>query len=279
MADDILKGVKINSKGFGIIPKLAMQDRSISPVAKAIYAYLNSYAGGGDTCFPGKKKMCYDLVISKDTLNKHLRSLIDNGYISVEQKKDKGKFSHNVYTILGEVLPKPKFSDTENTVTENTVDDNSVSEEVAPNIIKSNINKDNINRGNKINPINQVSTIDEIDRYKEFIKDNIGYETLLAPEYKNDEEVVDGIVELITEMVAVNKHTVRINGNAVSAEIVKSQFMKLNYSDVFYVLESLKKNTTKVINIRAYLLTALYNAKATMKSYYAAEVNHDFYGT
>ena len=37
-------------------------------------------------------------------------------------------------------------------------------------------------------------------------------------------------------------------------------------------------NTTKVRNIKSYLLAALYNAPATMDSYYRAEVNHDLYG-
>ena len=36
-----------------------------------------------------------------------------------------------------------------------------------------------------------------------------------------------------------------------------------------------KKNTTKVYNIKAYLLAALFNAGATMSNYYRAEVNHD----
>lgn len=40
----------------------------------------------------------------------------------------------------------------------------------------------------------------------------------------------------------------------------------------------MKSNTTKVGNIRAYLITALYNAPNTMSHYYSAEVNHDLYG-
>ena len=31
-------------------------------------------------------------------------------------------------------------------------------------------------------------------------------------------------------------------------------------------------------NIRAYLLTTLYNAPVTMDNYYTAQVNHDFHG-
>ena len=40
----------------------------------------------------------------------------------------------------------------------------------------------------------------------------------------------------------------------------------------------LQNNTTKVRNIRSYMLTTLYNAPVTCSNYYKAEVNHDFYG-
>ena len=45
-----------------------------------------------------------------------------------------------------------------------------------------------------------------------------------------------------------------------------------------YVLDCMKKNTTKVRNIRGYLLTALYNAPTTIEHYYQAAVQHDLYG-
>ena len=47
---------------------------------------------------------------------------------------------------------------------------------------------------------------------------------------------------------------------------------------VEYVFDCLDNNTTKVRNIKSYLLAALYNAPTTMDSYYRAEVNHDLYG-
>ncbi len=61
-------------------------------------------------------------------------------------------------------------------------------------------------------------------------------------------------------------------------EIVKSRFLKINSGHLEYVFDCIDKNTTKVGNIKAYLLAALYNAPATMDSYYRAEVNHDLYG-
>lgn len=116
MAEDILKGIQINSKGYGTISKIAMQDRNLHITAKAIYAYFNSFSGGGDSCFPTRAKICYDLGISNDTFGKYLKQLVNNGYIEVEQVKENGRFSHNVYTICSTILPCPKISDTVNIV-------------------------------------------------------------------------------------------------------------------------------------------------------------------
>lgn len=60
---------------------------------------------------------------------------------------------------------------------------------------------------------------------------------------------------------------------------MKSRLLKLHSGHLEYVFDCIDKNTTKVHNIKAYLLTALYNAPATMDSYYRAEVSHDLYGS
>jgi len=65
MANDIIKVQGINSKGYGIIPKLVMQDRNLNVIAKAIYSYLCSFSGAGETCSPTRSKICYDLQMSK----------------------------------------------------------------------------------------------------------------------------------------------------------------------------------------------------------------------
>lgn len=100
----------VYEKGYGMIPKLPMQDINLNIQSKAIYAYLCSYSGAGETAFPTRKKICYDLQISNDTLGKYLSQLIERGYLQVEQMKEKGKFSHNIYTLLNEITPCPKAS-------------------------------------------------------------------------------------------------------------------------------------------------------------------------
>lgn len=110
------------------------------------------------------------------------------------------------------------------------------------------------------------------EAYRQIIRRNIDYE------YHAGEEV-DELVELMVEVMSMPKGSfVRIAGVDRPVEVVKSQFMKLDYSHIEYVLFALHKNTTKVGNIKAYLLTTLYNAPMTISNYYSAEVNHDMYG-
>ena len=99
----------VYDSGYGILPRAFMKDRNLSIQAKAIFAYFVTYAGNTNIAFPGRSLISEDLGISDDTLGKYLKELRDKGYIQVEQVKDNGKFSHNVYTLI----PFPNSSDTE----------------------------------------------------------------------------------------------------------------------------------------------------------------------
>ena len=70
------------------------------------------------------------------------------------------------------------------------------------------------------------------------------------------------------------KETICVASNDFPIQVVKSRMMKLDSSHIEYVLSCMKTNTTKIRNIKKYLLAALFNAPVTMKSYYQAEFNH-----
>lgn len=114
--------------------------------------------------------------------------------------------------------------------------------------------------------------IEEMNIYRELIRENIDYSC-------HSGEDVDELVELMVEVMTMpDDSTLRIAGVDKPIALVKNRFMKLTYSHIEYVLFSLHRNTTKVGNIKAYLLTTLYNAPLTISNYYQAEVNHDMYG-
>jgi len=115
----------------------------------------------------------------------------------------------------------------------------------------------------------------EIDRceLKEEVKESIEYE-YLRQELPNDD--VESILELIVDVVSNTAPTMRIGGQVLPSEAVKRRFRQLDSEHIRYVIDSLKQTTTKINNIRAYLLTALYNAPVTIGPYYSAVVRHDF---
>ena len=122
----------------------------------------------------------------------------------------------------------------------------------------------------------EEDVMEKMETYRALIQDNIDYECFLD---KREREEVDELVELMVEIQMLpDNRVVRIGGADKPVSVVKSRFLKLTYSHIEYVLFSLHRNTSKVANIKAYLLATLYNSSMTMNHYYQAEVNHDLYG-
>lgn len=120
----------------------------------------------------------------------------------------------------------------------------------------------------------RTDKMDKIDSYRELIKENIDYDILLL-DNPYDKERIDGFVELMTETVCSGRKTIRINQEDMPAEIVRSRLLKLDSEHIRYVMDCLNKNTTLVGNIRAYTLSALFNAPVTISQYYSSLVSHD----
>ena len=111
---------------------------------------------------------------------------------------------------------------------------------------------------------------------REEVTENICFDQL-AEEYGVEE--VEGITDLITDVLTSTQPTVQIGREKVPIQAVRSRFRKLDETHIEYVFDCLRKSTKKIHNIRAYLLTSLYNAPTTIGQFYQAEVQHDLYGS
>ena len=162
---------------------------------------------------------------------------------------------------------------------------------VLPSLYKSKDNKSKENNPLSINPKDSADLMDRIDSsipntvssdertdYTDIIRENIGYDFLLesSPSQKGR---INEIVGIMLDVVCSTKKYIRVNGEDFPQSVVKSQFLKLDSTHIEYVITALDKNTSDVRNIRAYLITALYNAPLTIDSFYSAMVNHDMYGS
>lgn len=125
---------------------------------------------------------------------------------------------------------------------------------------------------NNTNPI--LSGDEERMGYELYLKDQLDVE-ILKQEYPYDREMIDGILELILDVLCSKRKMIRIAGDDKPVNVVKGRFMKLTIEHIRYVMTCLQENTTKIRSIKQYMLAALYNAPSTIDGYYRAEVNHD----
>ena len=158
-------------------------------------------------------------------------------------------------------------------------ENSSVSIVTIPEVSKGQSNNTNTNntKNNNTYPILSGADVDNDEResYYRYFYNQLEIE-IMRERYPMDGEVLCALVDILVDAVCSKRKTIRIAGDDKPINVVKSQFMKLNSSHVEYVMDSLKSNTTKVRNIKQYILATLYNAPLTMSSYYQAEVLHDF---
>ena len=135
----------------------------------------------------------------------------------------------------------------------------------------------NNTENNDINPIQSgydEDGISERNEYERYFRESLSIDVLLR-ENLGEEETILGILDLMVDVCCSKRSVIRIAGDDKPLAVVKSRFMKLNAEHIRYVLKCLSENTTRVRNIRQYLLTALYNAPATIRPFYQAWVNND----
>ena len=120
----------------------------------------------------------------------------------------------------------------------------------------------------------QGMRMDEMDTYRDIIRENIDYDGLVL-DSPCDSELIDGYVELMVEVCCSRRDFIRIAREEVPTGVVKSRFLKLNRDHIGYVRDCLCSTTATISNIKAYTLAALYNAPVTMGQYYTSLASHD----
>ena len=83
-------------------------------------------------------------------------------------------------------------------------------------------------------------------------------------------------MELLTETLCNEGPYIRIGQREYTVYEVRERIYQLSHEHICYVLDCMKNTSTKIINMRAYTLTALFNAPLTVDQYYENLVNQDF---
>ena len=215
---------------------------------------------------------------------KHSFEKEEKAAVNAENMQNSENHNSRIVKITNQDFPESQFKDGEN-------HNSRIVKIITQEVPKSQCNNTDINKTDysETDPIQSYqfcsageeclvsgNMMEKMEVYREILRTNIDYAGFVQ---KGEREDVDELIELMVEILMLpDDSMVRIGGADKPVAVVKSRFLKLTYSHIEYVLFSLHRNTSKVANIKAYLLTTLYNSSMTMNHYYQAEVNHDLYG-
>ncbi|HAT4185763.1 helix-turn-helix domain-containing protein [Clostridium perfringens] len=207
------EGRSILSKGYGIIPKLVMQS-NISIESKAIYSYMCSFAGNGQSAFPSVEKIILELNISEKRFYKYRKELIDHGFIKIQKTRKGNRRDKNIYIISQTVFPsnfehgqnvsiERKFEHSQFERLQNEHFQNEHVQNVGTNNNKTNNNKTN---NNNINNNNREVVVDkEVKKIlKGFTTKEISSVIKFCEENKVHVDVVEEKLKVLKSMKKVN---------------------------------------------------------------------------
>lgn len=284
------------NRGYTVMSNHHLRNPDLTLKAKGLLSQMLSLPENWDYTLKGLSSINKESI---DAIRTAVWELEKAGYITRRQGRDeKGKMTAIEYTIFEQPQP-PQLENptTDSPVLESPISDNPTTEnpvsENPTQLNKELLNKD-LSNTDLLNthsiPIlstplpegtatperkgNGYTNMDAVKAYEEVIKDNIEYAYLIQDK-DTDRGMLDEIVSLMLETVCTRRKVVRIAGDDYPAELVKSKFMKLNSSHIQFVIDCMHQNTTKIRNIKKYLLAVLFNAPNTIDSYYTALVAHD----
>ena len=278
------------NKNYTTMSNYHLRDPNLSNKARGLLSTMLSLPETWDYTTRGLAKICKDGV---DGITAQLKELEQYGYLIRHRiRNSNGRIMDMEYVIFER--PHTASPDTEKPYMVNPDMANPSLESPAQiNIDKTSkdeSNTDSLNTHSFFSDGSRPSALAALEakrketsvrdmvEYRELIKANIDYDILLS-DMPYDHDRLEEILELIVETVCTTKKYIRVAGSDYPAEVVRSRLLKLDSEHIRFVFNCLKENTTKIRNIKQYLLTTLYNAPTTIGNYYSALVQHDMYGS
>lgn len=268
------------TRDFTVMGNIHLRDKNLSLKAVGLLSKMLSFNDSWQFSTRGLAAICKE---GPDAILSTLKELEDNGYIVRHRARDdKGRLvttEFDIYESPQAGLPHGENPHRENPDVANPDVENPHGDYPAQLNTDQVITQERntLSKNNQSINLDGMDRMDERNRYEEIIRQNLDYD-ILCQDSKFDKDRFQEMIDIMLDAVCSTAPTIRINGEDMPQQVVKSRFLKLNSSHIEYVFEVMNKNPSDIRNIKAYLLTALYNASLTIDNYYSALVNHDFHG-
>ncbi len=273
------------TKDYTVMSNHHLRDTNLSLKAKGLLSLMLSLPNTWSYTLAGLSKICKEGV---DSIRTGVKELEQQGYIERRRvRNEKGQWSDAEYIIRERpVTPQVDVDETEDeqeatepvsnepTYEEPTQNNPTYDEPMWENPTQDNptqLNKDITNKDllNKdcikylsINHREQLKDgwIDEYNHNIELVKRNIGYDALV---YSYDQSVIDEMVAVMAEVLTVDTPYYTIERKQYPTELVRQRFREIDYGKLDAFLLEFTRRNDKIRNVKAYLISALFNAPAT----------------
>lgn len=268
------------TRDYTVMSNHHLKNATLSLKAKGLLSVMLSLPDDWDYTLAGLAHISKEGV---DAIREGVRELEAAGYIVRNRVRNaKGQLTSTEYVIHEQpVPPSPTLEEPvqekpalENPTLENPTQDKPMLEnptQLNTYLPKTYLSKTNSSSTNPSNPYPSMTA--RVEQMRQLVRNHLEYD-LMCQQFDRDQ--LDEIVSLMVEVLCSKSLFFTISGTEYPAELVHERLLSLRSSHVEYIFECLSKTSTRVGNIKAYLLTVLFNAAATMHSYYDAQVRHDF---
>lgn len=261
-----------------------LRNKALTLKAKGLLTMMLSLPDEWNYTTRGLSAICKEGV---DSIGAALKELEKEGYIVRNRIRDaKGRITDTEYVIYEQPQKKPDLGkqDTARPYTENSDMDHPDAEQPCTektaqlitnqsSTYKSSTQESNPNQSNALREDGwDEMDIGTINRTRFEVMEQIEYDAIVQP---HNREMLDEIVELMTEVLCSTKTRITVSGDEFPAEYVKDRLRRINCHHIEFIFESLSKKRTDVHNIKQYMLTTLFNATGMINSYYDAVARRD----
>jgi len=279
------------NRDYTVMSNHHLRNKALSLKAKGLLSLMLSLPDDWDYTLAGLAYVCKDGI---DSISSAVKELEKAGYIHRRRVRNaKGQLTEIEYTILeSPILEKPEqekpvldYPEQGNPILEKPVlgiPTQASPEQACPtqgNPVQLNTNQSNTKKQNTDLPNTQPPSVPvqpDVQTLRNEIREQIDYDSFRK---RSDPELVDELVEIMLEVAMCCTPTIRFSRNMeYPTELVKHRFQQITSEHIEKVLDGINECTSRIHNTRAYLITSLFNAPATISSYYTMRVNHDLYG-
>lgn len=131
-----------------------------------------------------------------------------------------------------------------------------------------------LQKGDHTEKTDKNTEISVTEIYRDILEKQVSYSYLLK-NHPLDAELINEILFVMVDAFTTQRKYLRVNGDNREVNEVQNRLKRIDASHIEYILRCMKESAKKIVNPPLFLLTALYNAPATINTYYNALAAHD----